>query len=474
MITQFREELTRLVLEVETSVAAGHLDLNKICEDVFCGIFRELYGLSGLRNINSAERANFPAIDLADEEARIAIQVTSDPSLAKVKSTLNKFIKHDLHKKFDRLIVYVITRKQNQYSAASIQRLCGDKFQFNPTSDVLDFRDLATVGATRPPRALKKALDALLSYTQSCAVGLGEKDFDPPEDPPELLTSNLLECYFPSKLFIAPISPDVFGTRSPRNQRKAVGKFVRQNHASVPSDYEVNSGRIITFHDLESSSNPFSMLIEEGAAEAIAPSDYYEIDDDHERVFKSLLRFSLQQKLYRHRVLWKHLDGLFIFLPVEDTDNERTEHWFGEKHSSRTVFQRYFKKNNPEKVLSTRHFAFSVSFLIVAGDWHLAITPDWFFSYGNEYRRSNYSDGLLSGKKKLEKNSSVRGHFRFLSTWLRELDAEDLFSAGESIPALSFGDTLEFGGGRYLEEALWEPLVVTDEADTPQQNLELR
>lgn len=75
----------------------GHLDINKICEDVFCGIFKELYGLENLRNLN-ADDQNFPGIDLADDEARVAIQVTSDKSLDKIKDGLGKIITHGLHR----------------------------------------------------------------------------------------------------------------------------------------------------------------------------------------------------------------------------------------------------------------------------------------------------------------------------------------------------------------------------------------
>jgi len=85
LINQFREEISKFVLEVEASTAMGHFDLNKICENVFCGLFRELYDLRGLRNLNSSESKNFPGIDLADDDAEVAIQVTSDKSLDKIK-----------------------------------------------------------------------------------------------------------------------------------------------------------------------------------------------------------------------------------------------------------------------------------------------------------------------------------------------------------------------------------------------------
>ena len=44
-----------------------HFDINKICEDVFCTIFKEIYGFENLRNLNEDEGKNFPGIDLADD-----------------------------------------------------------------------------------------------------------------------------------------------------------------------------------------------------------------------------------------------------------------------------------------------------------------------------------------------------------------------------------------------------------------------
>ena len=60
LLNQFREELARLSHEVETSVAMSHLDVNRICEDVFCGIFKELFGFNNLRNLNYEEKQNYP------------------------------------------------------------------------------------------------------------------------------------------------------------------------------------------------------------------------------------------------------------------------------------------------------------------------------------------------------------------------------------------------------------------------------
>ena len=476
LVNQFREDLVFLSKEVETSVAMGLLDINKICENVFCGLFRELYGFENIRNLNEDEKKNHPGIDLADDDVRVAIQVTSDKTLRKIKDSLEKLIRHKLHEKYDRIIIYVLTRKQGSYSAESIYKVCRDKIEFNTFSDIMDFTDLATTGSNASPQNLKRASEILGAYIRGCDVGLADQDFDPPKEPPEVLSTNLLEFYFPQTLYIAELVPDVFsGSKNVQYQRKAVGNYVRSQEHSVPSDYEVSGGRLITFHNLENNDNPFAFLIDRGTVELFHPSDYYNIDVNHERVFKSLLRFSLQQKLYQHRVLWKHNRRQFIFLPMEDSFNKRTITWVGHKKATRSVFERKFKKNEPKKVLSTRHFSFTVSFVRVKSDWYLSITPDWFFSYSDQYRQSKFGDKLISGKKKKEANRSVFDHFRFLCSWLQDLDSEDLFSEiAMSSPQITFGRIMQYGGGRYLNEDLWEPLVVVDDDDSNQRRLRLK
>ena len=467
LINQFREEIAKLAHEIESSVAMGHFDINKVSEDVVCGLFRELYGFEKLRNLNSEEKQNFPGIDLADDEARIAIQVTSDKSLEKIKDTLKTVIEHRLYEKYDRVIFYVLTKRQATYSEVAIGGICGDHIQFVASRDILDHRGLSTCAATADPFKLKTALNVLLSYTRGLDMGLADEDFDPPEEPQEQLGTNLVEVYFPPTLFIAEILPEVLESkkgRKLRNHRKAVKDFSRENEQLIPSDFEASGGRLITFHNLEADGCPFRYLIDEGTVEAFAPSDYYEIDEDHERIFKSLLRFTLQQKLYRQDVMWQHHEGKFIFLPSGPNRNKRMEEWTDKITSSRMVFQRKFKTAKKDEVLSTRHFAFGANFLRLDDAWYVALTPDWFFSYGDGYRRSFYGDRLLSGLKRMEKNRSVYDQFRFLASWLENIDREDLFSEEEAnAPTISFASPLKLPGGRALDEQLWEPLLVPDE-----------
>lgn len=472
LINQFREGLNEVSREVEIASAMSHFDINLTCENLFCGIFRELFNLPNLRNLNGEEGKNFPGIDLADDQKRVAIQVTSDRSLEKVKDTIRKIKTHKLYEKYDRFIVYCLTTKQGQYLQDSIDRECGKELTLHASNDILDFRDLATKAANVDPICLKRVVEILGSYQRGCDVGLADKDFDPPIDPPETLLSNLVELHLPSKLYIAEVKADLLTSKSGKkrlSQRKAVGDASRELGYKIPSGYEVSSGRLITFFDLEDSNNPFSHLIEDGTEECFKPEDYCSIDEDHKRVFKSLLRLSLQQKLFKHKVMWQHHEGLFIFLPIYENQDVRIESWFGKKKSSRTVFERKFKTNKPGEVFQVKHFAFSVNFLRLDTGWYIAITPDWFFSWGETYRKSPYADKPLSGLKRLERNKSVCDQFRFLASWLKDVDQDDLFSnQSESAFSMTFGDILRLEGGRCLNESLWEPLGSTNDDEDAQ------
>ena len=79
--------------ELEHKNKAGLYDLNSLAEDVLLPVFKEAFGHYLLRNLNK-ERRNYEGIDLGDPQDRVAFQITSDPSLAKVKETLIKVVQH--------------------------------------------------------------------------------------------------------------------------------------------------------------------------------------------------------------------------------------------------------------------------------------------------------------------------------------------------------------------------------------------
>jgi hypothetical protein len=101
--------LSVLCSEVVLRNSLNLQDINVIAENFYRDLLNLLYGYS-LKNANH-EKQNVASIDLFDDEKRLAIQVTSDNSSAKVHDTIHGFNEGSLYKKYDRLIVLVITTK---------------------------------------------------------------------------------------------------------------------------------------------------------------------------------------------------------------------------------------------------------------------------------------------------------------------------------------------------------------------------
>ena len=468
---EFRELVAQFRNEVEAGSAMRLFDTHKVAENVMCGLLGEIYGWSGLRNLNP-EQANFPGIDLADDGARVAIQITATADIVKIKHTIEKFVSYNLDQHYDRLIVYVLTTKQGSYSQAAIDAAIGGRFKFSSRYDIWDYQELCTKAADASPQKLQAAVNHLKTYLRGVPVGLANEDIDPPLAPSESLTANLMGVYFPSSLYIAQLNIDLVdrhGNRRPGLWRRTIREFNRENELLVPSAYVVHSKTLVTFFDLTDSNNPYFHLIEPDTAEAHRSRDFWLIDEDHERVFKSLLRFSLQQRLFQERIRWENDEKEFVFLPREDGSNQREEVWQGEKKAKRTVFARQFNKKDSSKVYLQKHLSFSVSFLSFGDDWYMSITPSWFFSYGADFKKSGYSHDNLSWIKRQENNQQVMNHFRFIAAWLRSIDEEDLFSEKSFRDSfLSFGQILSLDGAPSLDETRWVALP-SPSADEPEQ-----
>jgi hypothetical protein len=460
VLNEFRELITQLRFQVESAGAMGTYDTHKVAEFALCGPLRDLYGWTALRNLNS-EEANSPGIDLADDLARVAVQVTATTDLTKIKHTLEVFIDHELNQKYDRLIVFILSKKQNNYSQASIDTSTNGHFAFSASKDIWDYQDLSARAAGATPQQLQAVVNHLKAYMRGTPIGLADEDIDPPISPPESLLANLVELYFPKNLYIAQLSAELVerhGKRRPGQMRKTISEFNKELKKPVPSGYVTHGRLIMSLMDLTDSGSPFRHLMETGTCEEHRCDDFINTDPDRERVFKSLLRSTLQQRLYVEHVRWDHEDRQFIFLPREDDQNQRYIEWRGEKTATRAVFDRKYGKKDPSKILQQKHLSFGVHFIRLNSDWYMSITPSWFFSFGLNFAKSNYAFQNLSWIKRQETNQAVMNHFRFIATWLKSIDEETLFSTDGHAVLLSFGDMLSLSGAPSLDESKWLPL----------------
>jgi hypothetical protein len=304
--------------------------------------------------------------------------------------------------------------------------------------------------------------------------------------PEETVYLNLLEISIPDKLHLADIDLDkdavIEGSRNlairltrRSSSRNIVRAALEQQGLSFAVDWVDYEGKIFTFHDLDDSSLPLNRVIDQGTITTIEPDEFYDVDENQERVFKSLLQRCLQQKLYRQQVHWQHQEHLYFF--TEDGDaNVRLERWPSNPIHGREVFKRFAKKGEPDKTLHYKHLAFRTAFQRFDNQWYLQIMPDWFFS-SNRYRRSFYHEDNVKWLKLQEKNPQVFNELRFIVHFLRRGRQPELFAphTPDTYPFLSFGELLTFPSPARVDDKEWlnkESSTERQRLDEAQQQLE--
>lgn len=137
--------LSFFVTEVKGATAMGRADINHVSEVVLVPLLSKVFGYPNLANLNQTEKVNYPAVDLGDPVARVAFQVTSTSNSTKVKKTLEKFVKYELYKKYDRLIIYNLAEKQDSYTGEGFDEIIQGRFEFDKDRDIIDYSDVLKV-----------------------------------------------------------------------------------------------------------------------------------------------------------------------------------------------------------------------------------------------------------------------------------------------------------------------------------------
>lgn len=125
--------LSILSKEIEISNSLNLTDLNIYAEDFYAKLLNLVFDYQ-LINANSTIN-NATAIDLVDEERGIAIQVTASSEMKKYKETVEKFVKKNLHVKYKKLIILILTKKKYCHKTRYIK---DGEFVFDIKNDVWD------------------------------------------------------------------------------------------------------------------------------------------------------------------------------------------------------------------------------------------------------------------------------------------------------------------------------------------------
>lgn len=451
--------MSLFVTKVKGLNATQKYDINRVSESVLIPIFSEIYGYKNLKNLNQIKE-NYPAIDLGDDVAKVAFQITATSDSTKIKHTLEEFVKNELYKKYDRLIVYIITEKQNSYSGNGFQEILGGKFEFDKKQDIQDYRDILK-------RVDELQIDEARKIQAILEKNFGDNNhqylFDPRSDiKTEEVFLNLVELNFPVNLYKANLSIDRGQYQNQKiswKDKDIIRAELERKGLKFSCDWTTHSGQLITFHNLFDPKIPLSNIIDKSSIEVIETPKFYSHSSDNDRVFKTLLGRCLQQQLFLKGIAWQNQEKIFIFSPSPIKDQEfRQITWQGEREGTRTVCERKMKSNKINEVLHYKHLAFSTEYKRFADQWYLLINPDWFFSCDG-YRRSYYHENNVSWLKRNEKNRAVRNHFRFIVSYL-EQETTSIFSNRKNF--LSFGNVVSFQDSPYLNDQEWLPKKVEE------------
>ncbi len=472
--------------QAKAYAASGNTDFNKVSEDVLVPLFRLIFNLPDLKNLNTETKANFPAIDLADDKAGVAFQVTATSDSQKIKDTLKTFVENGLYQQYPHLAFYIITEKKDSYPEKAFADIVQGKFDFNIDRDIIDYRDLVKI-------CNQLQLDRASKIKRILEANFGRGDYsvfsDKQTEPFEEVHLNLIEVSFPEKLYTANLLIDrneiienARGALKKNDPTRAIIRhyIIEQLKLDFFSGWHLYKNQLITFHNLHDEDTFISRIIDEGSIEPIKTESFYtvngKIDEDKERVFKTLLRKILQEQLYQQNVEWQFEEGLFIFIEngnerktkktvkrkkggeiveAELTIYKRFETWIGEKESNRAVLERFMKMDSPDDVWYYKHRAFEARFKHISNRWFLLILPDWFFSY-DCFHKSRFHANDLKWLKRKSNTGIVFTDFRFIQFFLKNR-GNDLLQGKNMNRPLRFGDIVSFENAPFLYDEAWNP-----------------
>lgn len=284
------------------------------------------------------------------------------------------------------------------------------RLQFSKTADVLD----------------RSAADRLAALTVP-KQGFGY--YVPPLGGGEDALVNILPIRLPDEIFIG---------STPYAGKRATAVLLEASD-NPRFDWITHGSRLWSFHDPRLHST--RAIVDVDQVEAIDTSELaFHEDMDERNSFAFLLRKTLQHQL-RADLRWEKAKRLFYFLAREKNTDREFHYWAAKKKASATVVNVAKQKADPDRVAFVRHHAFVPKFECLRNEWHLIVTPTYHFTT-NGFIPHSYPDALLSGKKRLDNNASLRGQ---LVMWHRLLSAADNKDDGlfpddaEEKPILGFG-----------------------------------
>lgn len=262
----------------------------------------------------------------------------------------------------------------------------------------------------------------------------------PPLPEEDTLISNLLSVeVFPPSIYIA---------QTDYRKPAEIIEWARSEEIFLPRGWIMSEKSIRSFHDLREP--PWDSICERGTVEKFSVDEWSESDDINQaREFSWLLGEALRQDLHHHGVRFSMKDKCYYFSAWNGLHERKLPYQSLKKSTSRIVVTR---KDNRESgdLEYLRHDAFRSRFSRFDGTWFLEIVPTYLFTADGRQKYA-YADTLLSGMKKLQRQSAVLGQ---VVMWKALLTSQQsMFD--KSTRLLGFGDLLRVTIEKTLNDRDW-------------------
>ena len=223
LIKKIQRNLSDFAAAIKKDTESGRTDILIDAEEICRGLLNIVFGYK-LKNLNQSNR-NFPAIDLADDDQRVAVQITSSNTNAKIMNTIHKFLDHSLDQQYDTLLIFILVDTTFRQRKAP------------PLPPSLNLQIMTFVDFMQTIKALSiEKLDETASYLEK---EIGTDDPEPSGTTaliPDLTTSaaDLSEIerqvlFFAGFLPEAGLERDVFEYGLTPEQKKSVPDLIKQS-----------------------------------------------------------------------------------------------------------------------------------------------------------------------------------------------------------------------------------------------------
>lgn len=469
--------MAKLRRELEVARNMRRHEVFEIAEDVVCPILSIAYDLPDLENLNISEHPSYPAIDLGDQNAGEAIQVTSRVTTPKIENTLDTFFDHGLHSQYRRLYFLGLYETQKSYPSDRISEHLEASFDFDPERDVLSIGDLESRIAGIQTQKLSRVVQVLSEELEE-GYAVNPRISDKSKE--EYLLSNLIEIEIPDSVYIGEVAIDrddliektwdleeIRSLPKTASWSQVIKTALKLDDEPPVNDFLVHGGNLITFHDLNDLEERLTEYVFADSIEEFQSEDYFGQDEDHRRLFSHLLGRCFTQLVYPIGIRFHFDEKQHFFLPKETDDLEPREEEWSSTNASRKVYTPTVGDDG--ELWYAKHLSFDTRFYYLQDSWHIAISPDWYWSSDGWYQTYSRIGEKRDWIKNHEWNDEVRNHFRFLNEFLTRETSRVLSQRGDAYAYVSLGDAVRVGPAPRLDEGLWESRVESAKEDAEEE-----